>query len=144
MNEPSDWINSIVVAEKANKKDVRICLDTRDLNIYIKREHSPMKTVEEVVVMVDGPSVFSVLDASSGFWQIQLQEDYTNLTVFNTPFGKYKFLRMPFGLSSSPEVWQRNVCQLYENTEGCAVIADNILLWGSDIEEHSHRTKLSS
>ena len=136
VSEPSDWVNSIVVAEKANKKDVRICLDPRDLNKYIKREHYPMKTVEEVAAMVDGASVFSVCDASSGFWQIRLREDCTNLTVFNTPFGRYKFLRMPFGLSSSPEVWQRNVCQLYENVEGCAVIADDILVWGSDIEEH--------
>ena len=59
------------------------------------------------------------------------------LTVFNTPFGRYKFLRMPFGLSSSPEVWQRNLCQPYENVGGCAGIADDILLWGSDIEEHN-------
>ena len=46
---------------------------------------------------------------------------------------------MPFGLSSSPEVWQRNVSQLYENVEGCAVIADNILVWGMDIAEHNKR-----
>ena len=64
-----------------------------------------MKTVKEVAAMVDGASVFSVCDASSVFWQIRLREDCTNLTVFNTPFGRYKFLRMPFGLSSSPEVW---------------------------------------
>ena len=48
---------------------------------------------------------------------------------------------MPFGLSSSPEVWQRNVYQLYENVEGCAVIADDILVWGSDIEEHNKRLR---
>ena len=48
---------------------------------------------------------------------------------------------MPFGLSSSPEVWQRNVYQLYENVEGCAVIADDILVWGNDIEEHNKRLR---
>ena len=66
--------------------------------------------------MVDGASVFSVCDASSGFWQIRLREDCTNLTVFNTPFGRYKYLRMPFGLSSSPEVWQRNGYISYTRT----------------------------
>lgn len=70
----------------------------------MKREHYPMKTVEEVAAMAEGASVFCVLDASSGFWQIRLRDDCTNLTVFNTPFGRYKFLRMPFGLSSTPEV----------------------------------------
>ena len=53
VSEPSDWVNSIVVAEKANKKDVRICLDPRDLNKYVKREYYPMKTVEEVAAMVE-------------------------------------------------------------------------------------------
>lgn len=139
VKEPSDWVNSIVVAEKANKKDVRICLDPRDLNKYIKREHYPMKTVEEVAATVQGATVFSVLDASSGFWQIRLQRDCTNLTVFNTPFGRYKFLRMPFGLASSPEIWQRAVSQLYENMEGCSVIADDLLVWGNNIEEHNMR-----
>ena len=69
--------------------------------------------------MFDGASVFSVCDTSSGFWQIRLREDCTNLTVLNSPLCRYKFLRMPFGLSSSPEVLQRNVCQLhvYENVE---------------------------
>ena len=100
-----------------------------------------MNTVEEVAVMVDEASVFSVCDASSGFWQIRLREDCTNLTVFNTPFGMHKFLRMLFRLSSSPEVWQRNVCQLYENVEGCAAIADDILVWGRDIEEHNKRLR---
>ena len=141
VKEPSDWVNSIVVAEKPNKKDVRICLDPRDLNKYIMREHYPMKTVEEVAATVEGATVFSVLDASSGFWQIKLKKDCTNLTVFNTPFGRYKFLRMPFGLASSPEVWQRAVCQIYENMEGCAVIADDILVWGSNIEEHNKRLR---
>ena len=60
-------VNSIVVAEKANKKGVKICLDPRDLNKYIKREHYPMKTVEEVAATVEVATVFSVLDASSGF-----------------------------------------------------------------------------
>ena len=59
--------------------------------------------------------------------------------MFNTPFDRYKFLRMPFGLSCSPEVWQRNVSQLYENVEGCAVIADNILVWARDTAEHNKR-----
>ena len=61
--EPSDWVLSIVVAAKANKKDVRICLDPRNLNKYIMREHYPMKIVKEVAGTVEGATVFSVLDA---------------------------------------------------------------------------------
>ena len=100
-----------------------------------------MKTVEEVDTMVDGAFVLCVLDASSGIWQIRLREDCTNFTVFNTPFGRYKLIRMPFELSSSPEGWQRNVCQLYENMEWCVVIADDILVRGCGIEEHNTRSR---
>ena len=118
VSQPSDWVNSIVVAKQANKKDVRICFDPRDLNMYTKREHYPMKTVKEVAAMVERAHVFSVGDVSSRFWQIRQREGCTNLTVFNTLIGRYEFLRMPFGLSSSPEVWQRNVCQLFETWNG--------------------------
>ena len=53
-------------------------------------------------------------------------KDSQNYTTFNTPFGRFKYLRLPFGISSSPEVWQRTVSQIFENVEGCDVIADDI------------------
>ena len=60
--------------------------------------------------------------------------EFTNLTVFNSPFGRYKFLRLPFSICSTPEVWQRAISQLYENVEGCVFIADDILAWGNDMQ----------
>ena len=66
VTEPTEWVNSVVVTEKKNGK-VRVCLDPRDLNKAIKREHYPMKTVEEVAAELAGATVFSTLDASSGY-----------------------------------------------------------------------------
>ena len=71
VHEPSDWVNSMVTVIKPNGK-LRICIDPRDLNKAIKREHFPTKTVEEVVARMPNAKIFSVLDASSGFWQIEL------------------------------------------------------------------------
>lgn len=85
-------------------QSVRICLDPRDLNKSIKRENYPMKTVESVSAQIKDAKVYSVLDASSGYWQVKLSKDCQHYTTFNTPFGRYKFLRLPFGISSSPEV----------------------------------------
>ena len=140
VTEPTDWVNSIVVVEKPNKT-VRICIDPRDLNKNIKREHYPMKTVESVAAQVKSAKVYSVLDARNGFWQKKLSKDCQNYTTFNTPFGRFKYLRLPFGISSSPEVWQRTVSQIFENVEGCEVIADDILVWGSNQQEHDKRLR---
>ena len=97
-------MSSLVVVEKPNGK-VRLCLDPRDLNKAIQREHYPMQTVEEVVTELSGAKVFSVLDATSGFWHIKLDEKSSELLTFNTPFGRYQYLRMPFGINSAPEIF---------------------------------------
>ncbi len=60
--EPTDWVNSMVIVETPKK--LRICLDPRDLNKAIKREHFPMKTIEGVVQNMPGAKVFSKLDAT--------------------------------------------------------------------------------
>ena len=63
----------------------RVCLDPKDLNQYIMREHYPMSTVEEVAARMQGATIFSWIDASSGYWQIPLDEESSYLTTYNTP-----------------------------------------------------------
>ena len=135
--EPTDWVNSMVTVIKPDK--VRICIDPKDLNTAIQREHYPMKTVEDVSANMAGARVFSKLDATSGFWQIKLDAESSRLTTFNTPFGRYRFLRMPFGLKSAPEVFQRLISQMVEDIDGAEAIVDDILVWGKNVEEHDAR-----
>ena len=116
-----------------------VCLDPRDLNKSILRENYPMKTVEEVAAKVNNAKVYSVLDASKGYWQIKLTKDSQKYITFNTPFGRYKYLRLPFEIKSSSEVFQRTVSQILENLEGCEVIADGILVWEKGTQEHNER-----
>ncbi|CAC5360352.1 unnamed protein product [Mytilus coruscus] len=138
--EPTAWVNSMVTVVKSNG-DVRICIDPKDLNKAISREHYPMKTVEEVVANIPNAKVFSKIDATSGFWHLKLDEDSSKLTCFNTPFGRYRFLRAPFGIKSIPEIFQRVMTEIMENIEGAEVIVDDILIWGSTIQEHDKRLK---
>ena len=84
---------------------------------------------------------FSKLDAESGFWQIELDEPSSKLLTFNTPFGRYKFLRFAFGISSSPEIFQRAMSQLIEDIEGVECIVDDILVWGETMEQHDQRLR---
>ena len=94
---------------------IRVCIDPRDFNRAIKREHYPMKTIEEVVARMPEAKVFSVLDATSGYWQMKLNEESSKLCTFNTPFGRYRFTRLPFGIKSAPEVFQKKISQVLED-----------------------------
>jgi hypothetical protein len=126
--EPTDWVNSMVTVIKREK--IRVCIDPRDLNRAIKREHYPMKTIEEVVAGMPEAKVFSVLNATSGYWQMELNEESSKLCTFNTPFGRYRFTRLPFGIKSAPEVFQKKMSQVLEDIDGAEAIVDDILVWG--------------
>ena len=91
---------------------MRICLDPHDLNVAIQREHYQLPTIEDTAARLSGAKVFTVLDVKQGFWHIPLEEQSSYLTTFNSPFGRYRWLRMPFGINSAPEVFQRNMHQL--------------------------------
>ena len=140
IHEPTDWVNSMVTVMKPNGK-LRICIDPRDLNKAIKREHYPMRTIEEIVSRMPNAKVFSVLDASSGFWQVKLDRDSAKLCTFNTPFGRYMFTRLPFGISSAPDVFQSIMSEMFEDIDGVEVVVDDLLIWGETEEEHDIRLK---
>ena len=98
-----------------------------------------MKTIEEVAAELNGAKVFSTIDASSGFWQVELDAESSKLVTFNSPFGRYKFVRLPFGINSASEVFQRRMTQALDDIEGVAVIVDDILVWRTTVEEHNRR-----
>lgn len=129
VTEPTPWVSSMVVAQKKDGR-VRICLDPQHLNKVIMRSHYPLPTIEEVTTRLTNAKVFSVLDAKTGFWQVKLTDASSYLTTFNTPFGRYRWKRMPFGISSAPEVWQQKMNELVEGLSGVEVIADDFLICG--------------
>ena len=137
--EPTEWVSSMVTVVKPNK--IRICLDPQNLNKAILREHYPLKTVEEVVAEMPRAKVFSVVDANQGYWQIQLDDESSKLCTFNSPSGRYRFKRLPFGISSAPEVFQRCLSQHLEGLEGVVNVMDDILVWGEDKESHDNRLR---
>ena len=136
--EPTEWVNSLVMARKKNGK-IRVCMDPSSLNKAICREHYPMRTIEEVISRMPNAKIFSVLDANHGFWQVKLTPESTKLCTFNIPFGRYSFKRLPFGITSAPEVFQRVTTELFERIAGVEVIVDDILVWGEDLKQHDER-----
>lgn len=124
---------------KPNK--IRICLDPRDLNEAIKREHYQMRTIEEVANRLNRAKLFTVVNAKDGFWQKRLDIESSYKTTFNTSFGRYRWLRMPLGISSAPEVWQRIMHEFIEGLQGVEVIADDFIIAGfGDTKEEAYRS----
>ena len=82
--------------EKKTDGSLHICIDPRDLNCAFLREHYQIKTVEEVATKLSSASVFSILDAGQAYYQVKVSEKSSKLLTFNTPFGRYRLLRMKF------------------------------------------------
>ena len=132
---PTEWVNNVVIVSNANG-DLRICLDPKDLNRWIKREHHYTPTLDDMLPRLSTAKVFSVLDARSGYWNVHLDEESQLLTTFNTPFGRYCFLRLPFGLVSSQDIFQKKMDIVLEGLPGAASISDDVLVWGDNDDEH--------
>ncbi|KAL7889063.1 hypothetical protein AOLI_G00040370 [Acnodon oligacanthus] len=137
IEEPTQWVNPIVIVEKSNG-ELKICLDPCDLNLAVMREHYQLPTVEEVTSRLSKANYFTVLDPSSGFWQIKLDEASSHLCTFNALFGHYRFLRLAFGINSAPEVFHRTVRQLFEGVE---TYIDDLLILGETKEQHNCRLR---
>lgn len=97
VNEPTSWCSPMVVVPKKDQS-VRICVDYTRLNEDIQRERYQLPLAEEIFSRLSGATYFTTPDAASGFWQIPLDDSSSDLTTFLTPFGRFKFTRLPFGL----------------------------------------------
>ena len=137
VDQPTDWVNNLVIVEKKNGS-LRLCLDPRDLNKAIKREHHKIPTMQEIAGEFAGKTVFSTLDLRDGYWQVQLDEESSLLCTFNTPFGRYRFTRMPFGITSASEVFQKKNEEAFSGIPGIHIVADDIIIAAVNTDEHDH------
>ena len=135
VNEHSDWCSSLVYVTKPNG-DLRICLDPKKLNQNLKRYPQKIPTIEEINPIFSKATLFSKLDAKAGYWSVPLHEESQILTTFRTPFGRYCWKRLPFGLNVSQDIFQARMDMVTEGLKGVANIADDIGIAGTDQKDH--------
>ena len=100
------WLHPIVVVPKKGTTDIRLCVDFSKLNKYVIRPVNPQPTPWETVRnLPKGVKHFAVFDALKGYHQIPLTEESKDLTAFMTPFGRFRYLRLAFGLNSAGDVF---------------------------------------
>ena len=134
VNQPTEWCAGMVMVRKASGK-VRICVDLTKLNESVQRERHPLPAVEQTLAQLAGAKFFSKLDANSGFWQVSLDPASSLLTTFITPFGRYCFHRLPFGISSAPEHFQRQMSEALTGLTGVVCMMDDVLIHGTTRDE---------
>lgn len=133
--EAGEWVHNLVIVEKHKTGDLRLCIDPKQLNQYLIRDYCLIPTLDEVTAKLAGKRFFCVFDLKDGFHQIKLDETSSKLCTFSTPFGVYRYLRAPFGLSVLPEYFQKMTQQYFGQLSGVVVYFDDILCAGDTKEE---------
>ena len=107
----------MVVARKRNG-NIRLCIDPKPLNQALKRNHYPLPVIEDLLPRLTDAKIFTVVHAKNGFWHVPLDRESSLLTTFATPWGRYRWTRMPFGISLAPEEFQRRLDNTMEALDG--------------------------
>ena len=135
VHEHTEWINSIVPVMKEDGS-LKLCLDPKDLNKAIERNQWYARTLDDILPELAQSKYFTVKDAKSGFWHVPLDFRSSLLTKFKTPWSKYRWLRMPFGLRVSGDVFQERLDRVLRLVPGVLGIADDIVIHSSTENTH--------
>jgi hypothetical protein len=135
IDEPTDFVNAVVIVRKSDNS-LRICLDPQYLNSCLLREHYKLPTFEEISAKMANAKVFSKMDCSQAFYQIKLNEASSKLTTFQTPFGRYCFLRMPYGVKVASEVYHKQFSRIFENIPNIEIFIDDLIIWAENKKKH--------
>ena len=139
VNELTDWCPPIVVAPKKNSDRIRICVGLSHLNRYVKRERYQSPTPAEAIADISASQAkfFTVLDAMKGYHQCPLDQESQLLTTFITPFGRFKYTRAPYGISSISEHYDRRMYEAFQGLSSFHRIVDDIVIYDSDATQHA-------
>lgn len=133
VQEPTEWVSRMMVVGKPDG-DVRICMDPSELNKAIQRQHFAVPTVEQLFSKISKARYFCSLDAASGFYQIPLSNAASYFCTMATPKDRYRYLRLPFGLKSAPEVYLQAMEDLFGDLPGVFIYFHDFLVTGETME----------
>ncbi|XP_043471652.1 uncharacterized protein K02A2.6-like [Leptopilina heterotoma] len=140
VTKPCKWVSPMVPILKENG-DVRICVDMRCPNKAIIRKNHPIPTMHQLLPKFRKATVFSKLDISNAFHQIEIDENSRYITTFITSKGLFRYKRLMFGITCAPENFQNIMETMLLGCEGVVNFIDDIVVFGSDEKEHSMRLR---
>ena len=132
----SEWASPQVIVVKENGS-LRLCGDYKvTVNQVLEKDPYPLPTVEELLAKLNGGSIFTKLDLAEAFQQLALSESSKKLLTVNTIKGLMQYERMPFGIKTAPQVFQKVMDKLLQGIENVVCYIDDILIWSSSAGEH--------
>jgi len=132
----AEWCTPVVPVAKPDGS-VWICIDYRGLNAVTPQRRYYLPTLDDLLDRAGQCSIMSTLDLTSGFHQIEMEEEYKDLTTFGSPQGKFRFCRMPFGLKNAPAIFQCVVEHVLRNCKDIAAnYVDDVLVYTRDWDSH--------
>ena len=139
----SPWASPIVPVPKKDG-GLRLCIDYRQLNSVTQSDPYYMVCFDEILERVGQSACISKIDLRKGFYQIEVEEESRAKTAFITPYGKFEFIRMPFGLKNAPGIFQRFMDIVLRGCYGWAApyIDDVVVFSGSGRDHVGHLTKV--
>ena len=105
----------------------------------IKREHHIIPSSDKIISRLRGNKFFTVLDLKEEFWQVPFDEYSSELCTFNSPFGRFKFNVLPFGVLSAPEVFQKKSQKLFSDVLAVEIYFDDFIISDKTKTEHDKR-----
>ena len=128
VEEHTDWCSSLAYSTKRDGL-IRMCINPQRLNAAVRRCPHQIPTLEEINPELAKAKVFSKLDAKAGYWSVRLNEDSQLLTTFLTPFCRFCWRKLPFGLNVSQDIFQAKMDQIVEGLNGVTGIGDDVCVY---------------
>jgi hypothetical protein len=139
----SPYASPILLVRKKNGEQ-RLCIDFRQLNARTIRFQYPLPQVEDLLGKINGMNFYTVLDMMTGYWQIPVAENSIEKTGFITQDGHYEWLKMPFGVTNGPAVYQKAIHEVLGPLTGSTALVylDDILTASTTVDDGLHNLQL--
>ena len=136
INKATDWCHNLVLVRKPNGK-LHVCLDPCTINKALRFNVHNARTFQDVTSSIRRITKVSKIDANSGFWTLPMDDQSQLLTMFNTPWGRYCFVKMPFGLNQAQYFFQFYMDAHFQDINSTTnVIADDVMIHGESDAQH--------
>lgn len=133
----SAWASPVVMVPKKDGS-VRVCVDYRKLNAITVPDRYPLPRMDDLLHAAKSTKYMTTLDLQSGYYQIEVAIEDRDKTCLITPFGTYRFKRMPFGLRNAPATFQRLINRFKAGIANICILAylDDIIICSGSFEQH--------
>ena len=138
----SSWSALIIVVPKGDGGK-HFVVDYRALNKVTRKFTWPMPKVEDIFSNLNRATYFTTLDLQAGYHHIPLDKPSIPKMAFNSLFGKYEYVKVPFGLAQAPAYFQELMTGILKDFSFAIAYLDNIIIFSKTPQEHfSHIRKV--